>query len=139
MMQSVMNASDVRREFGKFIDDTVRIRPQAIKRNRDIIFSLSLEHFREVLSGYELTFEYEQDEDGRFVGVVDQIDDIVADGESLEELKYELARHLIAYAHDYYEDFEKYYRSPNRKRHFQYVIRILLEDDIEKVARLLHA
>lgn len=38
---------------------------------------------KELLSVYELTLEYEQDEDGRYAGSIEQIEDIVADGETL--------------------------------------------------------
>lgn len=49
----------------------------------------------------KLTFEYEQDEDGQYAGSIEQIEDIVAGAETLDELRNELARHLIEYAIEY--------------------------------------
>lgn len=92
-----------------------------------------------ILSAYELTFEYEQDEDGKFAGSVEQIEGIVAEGDTIEDLLHELARQLIEYAQDYYSNFLRYYNSPNRQRHAYYVFRVLLEDDIERVASIIHA
>ncbi|MEK8132603.1 hypothetical protein WMW72_32445 [Paenibacillus filicis] len=138
-MQTILNATEVRANFGEFIDTIVREKPQAIKRNRDIIMAFSKQQMKELLSIYELTFEYEQDEDGIYAGSIEQMEDIVADAGTLEELKYELARQLIEYAIDYENNYSRYYNSPNRHKHAPYVLRVLLEDDFDSVARLLHA
>lgn len=90
------------------------------------------------LSAYELNFEFEQDEEGRFAGSIEEIDFIVADGESLEELKMELVRQLAEYAKDYFADYSRYTAAPNTRNHAPYIFRVLLEDDAEAVARLLH-
>jgi hypothetical protein len=138
-MQSLLNATDVRANFGGFIDTIVREKPQAVKRNRDVIMAFSKQQMKELLSVYELTFEYEQDEDSRYAGSIEQIDDIVADGSTLDELRIELARQLIEYALDYENNYSRYYNTPNRRKHAPYVLRVLLEDDIESVAQMFHA
>ncbi|MCD9025099.1 hypothetical protein [Cohnella silvisoli] len=138
-MQTVLNATDVRANFGEFIDTIVREKPQAVKRNRDVIMAISKQQMKELLSVYELTFEYEQDEDGRYAGSLEQIEDIVADAETLEELRNELARHLVEYSIDYEANYSRYYNTPNRHKHAPYVLRVLLEDDIELVAQMFHA
>lgn len=138
-MQTILNATDVRANFGEFIDTIVREKPQAIKRNRDVIMAFSKQQMKELLSIYEITIEYEQDEDGVYAGSIEQIEDIVADARSLEELKHELARQLIEYAIDYENNYFRYYNSPNRHKHAPYVLRILLEDDIDSVVRMFHA
>ncbi len=139
IMQHILNATDVRANFGLFIDNVVRDKPRAVKRNRDIIISFSLTQMMDILSAYEITIEYEQTEDGKFVGSIEQIEDIVAEGNTLEELRLELARYLIEYAHDYYADYARYSNSPNRKGHVYYILRVLLEEDVEKVAGMLNA
>ena len=138
-MQELLNATEVRANFSEFIDNVIREKPRAIKRNRDVVFTFSLQHISDILSHYALTFEYEKDEDGKFVGSIKQIDDIIAEGDTLEELRYELARQLVEYAKDYYSNFTRYYNAPNRHTHFYYILRVLLEDDIQSVAGILHA
>lgn len=138
-MQSILNATDVRANFGGFIDSIVREKPQAVKRNRDVIMAFSKQQMKELLSVYELTFEYEQDDDGRYAGSVEQIEDIVADGESLEELRYELARNLVEYAIDYENNYSRYYNTPNRHKHAPYILRVLLEDNVDAVVGMFHA
>ena len=92
-----------------------------------------------LLSVYEFTFEFEQDEDGRYAGSIEQIEDIVADAETLDELRIELARYLVEYAIDYENNYSRYYNTPNRHKHAPYVLRVLLEDDVESVAQMFHA
>lgn len=138
-MQTILNATDVRANFGGFIDTIVREKPQAIKRNRDVIMAVSKQQMKELLSIYELTFEYEQDEDGRYAGSIEQIEDIVADGETIDELRLELARQLIEYAIDYENNYSRYYNTPNRHKHAPYILRVLLEDDLESVAGMFRA
>lgn len=138
-MQTILNATEVRANFGGFIDTIVREKPQAIKRNRDVIMAFSKQQMKELLSVYELTFEYEQDEDGRYAGSIEQIEDIVGDGATLDELRTELARHLIEYAVDYETNYSRFYNTPNRHKHAPYVLRVLLEDDIDSVVRMFHA
>jgi predicted RNase H-like HicB family nuclease len=139
IMQTVLNATDVRANFGGFIDTIIREKPQAIKRNRDVIMAFSKQQMKELLSVYKLTFEYEQDEDGRFAGSIEQIEDIVADAETLEELRDELSRQLVEYAIDYESNYARYYNTPNRHKHAPYVLRVLLEDDTESISQMLHA
>lgn len=130
-------ATQVRANMGGFIDSVVREKPQAVRRNRDVIVATSRDHMKFLLSAYELTFEYEQDEDGRYAGSIEQIDFIVADGQDVQELRMDLARQLIDYAKDYEADYTRYFTAPNTRKHAPYVLRVLLEDDIELVARML--
>jgi predicted RNase H-like HicB family nuclease len=138
-MQAVLSATEVRANFGLFIDNVVHQKPQVVKRNRDIIVALSQTYLKDTLSIYEFTIEFEQDEDGIFAGSIEQIPDILGEGKSLEELRNDLAYQLIEYAQDYYDDFERYHNYSNRRDHVNYVLRVLLEDEnIESVASMLH-
>lgn len=138
-MRHILNATDVRANFGLFIDTVVRDKPQVVKRNRDIIMSFSLKQIVDLLAAYKFTIEYEKTEEGKFVGSIEQIEDIVAEGSSLEELRLELARHLTEYAQDYYADYARYSNAPNRRGHVYYILRVLLEENIEAVAGMLNA
>jgi hypothetical protein len=67
VMQGVLNATDVRKEWGGFIDTVVRLKPQIVKRNRDLFAAMSLDHLQWILTSFTFTMEYEQ-EDGSFSG-----------------------------------------------------------------------
>ncbi len=135
-MQNTLNATDVRANFGDFINTVIRDKPQVVKRNRDLIASFSIPHVEEILSFYEFTMEYEQ-ENKQYVGSLEQIADIIAEGSTLEELRLNLATNLIEYAEDYYKDFQRYYNAPNRHSHFPYVVRVMIQDSLEGVVKLI--
>jgi hypothetical protein len=88
------------------------------------------------LSPYELTMEHEIGEDGRYYGSLEQID-VVGEGNSLEELKLALANDVIEYAQEYWENLERYIHAPNRKAHYPFVFRIMLQDNAEGVLNFI--
>ncbi|WP_245629100.1 hypothetical protein [Alicyclobacillus shizuokensis] len=138
-MEDLVSAAQVQVHFDEFIESVVRGKPQAVKRDGDVIVAVSVEQMRELLTAYPLNYEYEVDEDGRYAGSICEIQFIVADGATVEELRFNLANQLIEYAEDYMIDHSRYLNSPNTRSHFPYVLRVLLEDDIEAVASTLRS
>ena len=135
-MKTILNATDVRREWSKFIDDVKWVKPALIKRNRDIIAVLSIDLIEFILKEYRLTVDVRQEEDGSYTGILKEID-LMANATDMESLELELARELIEYSEEYINEFGLYYNSPNRKNHFAYIYRTMLaSDDIEKVKKL---
>lgn len=138
IMQEVINATDVRKDWGRFIDNVVRLKPSLVKRNRDYLAAMSLEHLEVVLTPYRFTLEYEKEADGSLSGSLKELD-IIANAASLGALKTELTKELIEYAQEYMDEFDKYYGAPNRKAHFPYIMRVLIQKDEDAVRGLLDA
>ena len=135
-MKTMLNATDVRREWSKFIDDVKWVKPALIKRNRDIIAVLSIDLIEFILKEYILNVDVRREEDGTYTGILKEID-LMANAADMESLELELARELIEYSEEYINEFGLYYNSPNRKNHFAYIYRTMLaSDDIEKVKKL---
>jgi len=135
-MKTTLNATDVRREWSKFIDDVKWVKPALIKRNRDIIAVLPIDLIEFILKGYILTVDVRREEDGSYTGILNEID-LMANAADMESLELELAKELIEYSEEYINEFGLYYNSPNRKNHFGYIYRTMLaSDDIEKVKKL---
>lgn len=59
-VESILNATEVRANFGSFIDDVIRHKPQFVKRNRDVIASFSVQQLKQLLEAYEFTIEFEE-------------------------------------------------------------------------------
>ncbi len=137
-MQAVLNATDVRNEWGSFIDTVVRVRPQFVKRNRDLFTAISLEHLDVILTGYRFNMTYEKEDDGSYSGSLD-VFDVVANAPTLDELKVALAQEAVEYAREYMEEFQLYYNSRNRRYHAPYVLRVIIQPDINGVVRLIDA
>jgi hypothetical protein len=138
IMQEVVNATDVRKEWGSFIDNVVRFKPSVVKRNRDYMAAISLEHLNLVLTPYRFTLEHKKEADGSFSGSLKELD-LVVNASSLEELKTEMTRDLIEYAHEYINEFDKYYNASNRKHHFPYIMRVVIQKNNEEICSLIDA
>jgi uncharacterized protein YbcC (UPF0753/DUF2309 family) len=135
-LKTALKATDVRRNWSKFIDDIKWVKPAFIKRNRDIIAVLPFDLLEFILKEYKLTVKVAQEEDGSYTGIINEMD-LMINTPDIESLKIEIAKELLEYSEEYMDEFRLYYNSPNRKNHFPYVYRtILASDDIEKVKEL---
>jgi len=135
-MKTVLKASDVRREWSRFIDEVKWVKPALVKRNRDIVSVLSLDLLEFILEEYKLTVEVKKEADGSYTGFLNEID-LMVNTDDIESLELEMANELLEYSEEYMNEFAFYFGSPNRKNHFPYVYRaILASDDIEKVKDL---
>ncbi len=132
----IQNASDVRKDWGRFIDNTVRMKPQFVKRSRDEIVALGMDVLRDVLSAYPLTAKAYKEEDGTMTASLDQID-LVTNGSDLEAALDSLAADLIEYAEEYYREFAYWSGAPNRKGHVPYILRVLSQKNAKEVRGLI--
>lgn len=135
-MDTIINATDARKEFSRVIDTVVKGRPQAIKRNRDIVFTVAERQMFDLLKGVSFTMECDREEDGTVSGSLEEVD-LVANAPDPESLRQELAKDLIEYAHRYLDEVELYYNAPNRRPHFPLVLRVLLAKDVNEVVDLI--
>ena len=141
MIPVAEKASDVRQHFSEFIDDVVRERRLGFfSRNRDVVAALSVPQLRTLVDHVTFHADIEPDEYGGFVGTLREIDDLVADGPTADDVVDALTDDLIDYAQEYLgNSFTLYFRAPNRSGHFAYVLRVGLQESREDVRRLIHA
>lgn len=131
-----LNATNVRKEWGFFIDSVVREKPKIIKRSRDYIFASSLDMLKEMLAVYKFNAKLYAEKDGTITTSLDEID-LVVNGKTKEEAIDILAADLMEYAEDFYNNFEYWFSAPNRKAHLPYVLHVLIQDDKEGVKNII--
>ena len=139
LLPAQLTITEVRRDMSRFADRVIHEEPAIVVRRgrRDSFWAIDDEKFRELLRAYRFTLDYEKGEDGRYYGSLREIDDIVGDGNTLDELKRDLASYLIDYARGYAEDIKLFYNAPNRRSHFPYILSVLAKDSIEDVLALI--
>ncbi|HEX3012512.1 MAG TPA: hypothetical protein VHQ70_10900 [Syntrophomonadaceae bacterium] len=133
----VLNASDVSSDFNGFIDKVVIEKPVVFKQNSNYIISMSREQVMSVFKDYIFSPIFNE-EDGIMTGTLKDFD-LVVQGQSREEVITKLTVDLIDYTQDYFNDFQLYFNSPNRQKHFPYIIKVLLSDSFRQVEELLGA
>lgn len=121
-------ATEVRKEWSAVCDSVIHEKPKFIKRTRDRMWFSSLDTMADILEAYPFTAKVFRESDGSITLSMNEID-IVENGKTMEEARLMLGTSLLEYATDYYEDYELYSHSPNRKKHIPYVFRALIMDD----------
>ncbi len=134
----LMNASEVRNEFSAFIDTVVRERPMIFKRNRDHVLSISTDQAKALLESYRFQAQLTPEEDGSVTITLEGFD-LVANAPDRDQTVLQMAEELIEYAQDYFDQFSLYFRAPNRKKHFPYVLKVSLAEGIQEVVGFIDA
>ena len=123
----IVNATDVRRDWGGFIDSIIREKPMMIKRSRDKIVAISLAMLKEILAFDKMHVTIMPEEDGSVSAVIEELD-LLANAPDENQVIQILAQDAMDYAEEYYKDFEYWHSAPNRKKHLPYVLAILASD-----------
>ncbi len=131
-------ASNVRKEWSFFMDKVLHEKPAIIKRRRDSIAAISLEHLHALLSGIKFQVNLKREKDETWTAMLKDID-LAVNAETKTKALNSLAQDLMDYANEYMNEFELYYRSHNRKADFPYIVKVLLQKDQKAVLDLLDA
>lgn len=133
-MVEMLNATEVRKDWSSVVDETVRNRPQFFKRTRDHIFMSDFNFIDNLLDVYKFNAKVYKEKDGSYTMSLDDID-IIENGRDREEALNNLAKAILEYAEDFYNEFTYWSSAPNRKKHIPYVFKALVLYEPEKIAR----
>lgn len=135
-MITFRDAGDVSHDFDGFVDGVLRRGPSFVQHGEGEFAVLTLEQLDLLLTPYRLTLEDGQEANGSFSGGLAEID-LVSNATNVPALKRALAQELRDYAQEYLDNFDLYFRAPNRRGHLPYVLRALLQHDAQGVAALI--
>lgn len=125
-------ATEVRKQWSAFCDSVIHEKPKFIKRTRDKMWFSNLETMSEILSAYRFTADRYVEDDGTITLSLNEID-LVENGNNESEARLALGKSILEYSVDYYNDYEMYSNSPNRKGHIPYIFKALIIDDSQKI------
>lgn len=131
-----LNATDVRKGFSQTIDIAIRQKPQFIKRTRDYLFLADIKFLDNILSAYKFTANKFTEDDGSVSLSLNEID-LAENAETFDLAKKKLAKSIIEYAEDFYNEFSVWSIAPNRKKHIPFVFKALIIDDADKIGELI--
>lgn len=129
-------ATTARKEWSSVCDSVIHEKPKFIKRTRDKMWFSNLETILEILEAYYFTAVKYIEDDGSVTLTLNEID-LVENGNNEQEARYNLAKSILEYSSDYYNEYEMYSHSPNRKKHIPYIFKALIIDDPEKIGDIL--
>ena len=131
-----VNATSVRNEWSSIVDSVIREKPQFIKRTRDYMFLAEISLIENLLSAYNFTADEFIEEDGSVTLSLNEID-LVENGTDEQSARLKLARAILDYSEDFYNEFNLWAAAPNRKPHIPYILKALIINDIGKVGGLI--
>ena len=129
-------ATTVRKEWSAVCDSVIHEKPKFIKRTRDKMWFSNLETISEILEAYYFTATRYIEGDNSVTLSLNEID-LVENGKDDQEARLNMGRAILEYALDYYNDYEIYSHSPNRKKHIPYIFKALIIDNPEKIGDIL--
>lgn len=106
--------------------------------NRDLFISFSITQLMDFLKPYQFNAQYYPEDDGTVTATLNQFD-IVVNSRDNNNAKVALAREIIKYSQEYFDEFQLYYHTPNRRSHFPYVVKVLVPKDLDSIVRLIDA
>ena len=129
-------ATAVRKEWSAVCDSVIHNKPKFISRTRDKMWFSNLETMSEILEIYQFTANKYIEEDGSVTLSLNEID-LVENGKDEGEARLNLGKSILEYSIDYYNEYELYSHSPNRKKHVPYIFKALIIDNPEKIGDML--
>ena len=129
-------ATAIRKEWSAACDSVIHEKPKFIKRTRDKMWFSNLETMFEILQAYQFSALRYVEDDGSVTLSLNEID-LVENDRNEEEARLKLGQSILEYSLDYYNEYETYSRSPNRKKHIPYIFKALIIDDPQKIGDML--
>ncbi len=131
-----IKATDARKNWSEMIDRAIRLKPQFIKRTRDNMILADVSFMESILAPYEFSAETLKEDDGSYTISLNEID-LVENADNLENAKMKLAKSILEYSEDFYEEFKYWSSAPNRVDHIPYVFKALIKNDPQKIGDMI--
>ncbi len=90
----------------------------------------------EILQAYPFTALRYMEGDGSVTLSLNEID-IIENGKDEQEARLNMGKAILEYALDYYNEYEMYSHSPNRKKHIPYIFKAMIIDSPKKIGDML--
>jgi len=107
-------------------------RPALFEHHGNRFVFASTETIFHLLSHISFTVTRHDEDDGSVTLSADALD-IVSCGIDMQDARTALAKDILEYAVEYYQNYEVYSLAPNRKAHLPYVIKALAADSLEQL------
>lgn len=93
---------------------------------------MNLETISEILKAYKFTANKFIEEDGSVTLSLNEID-LIENGVDEENARLNLGKAIFEYSLDYYNEYELYSHTPNRKQHIPYIFLALIMEKPEEI------
>lgn len=128
--------TDFRNNISENFDYVIRNKPLIISRRKDTFVLSSKMMYEDLLENIKYTYTISIEDDKSCSIFLNEID-LFDNGSTKDKAIKNLAIQLLEYSESYYDELNFWYNSPNRKKHYPYIMKILLKDSLEEIIDLL--
>ena len=89
-----------------------------------------------ILEAYQFTAVRYTEDDGSVTLSLNEID-IIENGKDDKDVRLKMGKAILEYSTEYYDEYEMYSRSPNRKHHIPYILKALIIRCPEKIGDMI--
>ncbi len=131
-----INATDVRKNWSEVSESVIREKPKFIKKTRDYMMLSNTEFISLLLSGYDFSADKYTESDGSVTLSLREMD-LVENAPTLNQAIEIMAKSILEYAVDFYNEFNLWSSAPNKKKEIPYVFKALILDDTAKIGECI--
>lgn len=136
MLMQMEQATTVRKQWSSVCDSVIHHKPMFIKRTRDKMWVSNYDTMKEILRPYQFTAVKYTEDDGSVTLSLNEID-LVENGATEKEARLNLGNSILEYSLNYYNDYDLYSHSPNRKKHIPYIFKALFTENPEEIGDMI--
>ncbi|MCD5406341.1 MAG: hypothetical protein LRZ99_01450 [Desulfotomaculum sp.] len=109
-----------------------------IKQNQDLLVFFPVSQLEVLLDAYKFKVNFFREDDHSVTATIENFDLII---NAIDEnaAKKKLAEELSEYAHEYFNEFQLYYQTPNRHSQLPYVLKVLFQKNLSDIEGLINA
>ncbi|RKL65801.1 hypothetical protein CR203_18230 [Salipaludibacillus neizhouensis] len=119
----------------EYEDDKLK-HPFKIKGMSADFYGLNVDHIQLILEKHILQVVVKKDNDNMFYGSIKELM-ITTQGSTITDLVTDVAIQLKEYADDYFNNFDRYYHSRNRRSHFPFLLKVVVQKDVKAIEQLI--
>lgn len=128
----IMNSADVLNKWNEISETVINEKPIFIKDNSKQMFLSNIEFLETLLSIYAFTAKKYIEDDGSITLSLNEMD-LVENASTEDDARKLLAKAILEYAENFYDEFQIWSSASKRKSEIPYVFKALVLGDAEKI------
>ena len=127
-----IDTTDVLNKWNDVSDTVINEKPIFIKENSKQMMLSSIDFLESLLYGYNFTAKNYIEDDNSITLSLNEMD-LVENASTEDDAKKLLAKAILEYSENFYNEFQKWSSAPNKKSEIPYVFKALALGDVEKI------
>lgn len=131
-----ISATEARKNFSEVINNTIYVKPQIIKRNKNDVLMMHQNQMLAILDAMKLDVDVHREDDA-YVITNEIMEGAMGWGKTKEEAIDDFCNFLDVLAHQFYKDYERMIKTEQGKRELPFVFKIMCANSFQDIKDML--